>query len=430
MRVGVLGGGALGLTTAYRLAKAGHHAVVLERDSILGGLAGSFEVGGNHLEKFYHHLFRSDHVIVDLIEEVGLKDKLYWGRPKTSNLIGGRPYQLDSATSLLKFGPLSPLARIQLGVGIAYLKALPSQAPLEGQTAKDWIRRWMGAAAYRVVWEPLLKSKFGAYYDQIAAPWFWSRVHCRTTSLGYLRGGFYQLYARLGERIVEMGSEIRLGQEVVEVVGAPEGKIQVTVRTPDGERDEVFDRVVATLPTRLFLRLAKGLPDSYRERYDFGDHYGAHCAILALDRQLLTDDTYWLSVNDPGYPFLAAVEHTNFIPPEEYDGLRLVYLGNYLPTSNPLFSLSDSEVIARYLPHVKRLNPTFDESWVKQTFVFKAPFAQPIVTVDFHEHIPPLETPITNLYLANMFQVYPQDRGQNYSVKLGNEVAKLVTGKV
>ena len=429
MRVGVLGGGALGLTAAYRVARAGHHAVVLERDQILGGLAGSFEVGGNHLEKFYHHLFRTDRVIADLIEEVGLGDRLYWGRPKTSNLIGGRPHQLDSVTSVLRFTPLSPLARIQLGMGVAALKALPSHKPLEGQTAAGWIRRWMGAAPYGVVWEPLLKAKFGAYYDQIAAPWFWSRIHLRTSSLGYLRGGFHQLYARLGERIAELGSEIRLGQEVAEVAAAPEGKVRVLANTPDGPREEVFDRVVATLPTRLFLKLARGLPEGYRARYDFGDHYGAHCAILALDRQLLTDGTYWLSVSDPGYPFLAAVEHTNFIPPEEYDGLRLVYLGNYLPTSDPLFGLRDDEVMARFLPHLRRLNPSFEESWVKQTFVFKAPYAQPIVTVDFHEHIPPLETPIPGLYLANMFQVYPQDRGQNYSVKLGDEVAKLAVGR-
>jgi protoporphyrinogen oxidase len=428
MRIGVLGGGALGLTTAYRLAKAGHHSVVLEREGRLGGLAGSFEVGGNHLEKFYHHLFKTDRIIVELIEEVGLGDQLYWGRPKTSNLIGGKAYQLDSVSSVLRFGPLSPLSRLQLGLGVAALKALPSHKPLEGQTAAGWIRRWMGAAPYQVVWEPLLRSKFGAYYDKIAASWFWSRVHLRTSSLGYLRGGFHQLYSRLAERIVEQGSEIRLGQEVTEIAGAAEGKVRVGFRSAEGEREEVFDAVVASLPTRLFLRLAKGLPAEYRERYDFGDHYGAHCVVLALDRQLLVDNTYWLSVNDPAYPFLAVVEHTNFLPPAEYQGLRLVYLGNYLPTSHPLFHQSDQETIDSFLPHLRRINPEFSESWIKERYAFKAPFAQPIVTVDFHEHIPPLETPIPNLYLANMFQVYPQDRGQNYSVKLGNEVARLVIG--
>jgi protoporphyrinogen oxidase len=200
------------------------------------------------------------------------------------------------------------------------------------------------------------------------------------------------------------------------------------VRAGGVEGDEVFDAVVATLPTRLFLRLARGLPEPYRQKHDWGDHYGAHCVILGLDRQLLRDGTYWLSVTDPGHPFLAVVEHTNFLDPADYGGLRLVYLGNYLPMSDPRFRQTDGEVLAEYLPALKRICPDFDPSWVRQSWVFKAPFAQPIVTLDYHEHIPPLKTPIPNLYLANMFQVYPQDRGQNYSIKLAYEVAQLVEG--
>lgn len=427
MRVGVLGAGALGLTVAYRLAQAGHGVTVLDKDTVIGGLAASFEVGGSHLEKFYHHIFQTDRVIVDLIEELGLGPSLYWGRPKTSNLYQGRIYQLDSAPSVLRFSPLSLPERLRLGMAIAYLKVQRDYRRFEGTTAAEWIRRWMGPGPYGVVWEPMLRSKFGDYYQKIAMPWFWSRVHLRTSSLGYLRGGFHQLYAALAERVIGLGGEIGLGSEVAGIEAAADGRVQVTVRAAAGERTEAYDAVVATLPTRLFLRLTKGLPESYRTRHDWGEHYGAHCVILGLDRQLLTDNTYWLSVTDPGYPFLAVVEHTNFVHPREYGGLRLVYLGNYLPMTSPRFRQSDEEVLAEFLPHLKRINPAFDESWVRETHVFKAPFAQPIVTPDYPEHIPPLKTPIPNLFLANMFQVYPQDRGQNYSIKLADEVAALVS---
>ena len=64
----------------------------------------------------------------------------------------------------------------------------------------DWTRRWMGPAAYETVWEPLLRGKFGDAAPEIAMPWFWARVHDRTQSLGYLRGGFQQLYDRMAER--------------------------------------------------------------------------------------------------------------------------------------------------------------------------------------------------------------------------------------
>ena len=425
MKVGVLGGGPLGLTAAYRLAQNGHEVVVLERDSIVGGLASAFEVGGTYLEKFYHHIFRTDTVITALIDEVGLSSRLYWGRPKTCNLVGGLPYQLDSAPSVLRFSPLPFPDRVRLGMAVAYLKLLSDYRRLEGVTAANWIRKWMGDNVYQTVWQPMLRSKFGDHYETIAMPWFWSRVHERTPSLGYMYGGFHQLFARLADRVGDMGGRIALRQDVKRVVGLPDRRVAVTSEGPDGQQEFAFDAVIAALPTRVFTGLAPELPADYRERYEWGDYFGAHCVILALDRQLLTDNTYWLSVTDAGYPFLAAVEHTNFIEPERYGGLRLVYLGNYLPMSDPRFRQSPAELLASYLPHLTKLNPAFDESWVKQSFVFGAPFAQPIVTREFRDHIPPLQTPIPNVYLASMFQVYPQDRGQNYSVKLGEEVARL-----
>jgi protoporphyrinogen oxidase len=429
MRVGVLGGGALGLTVAYRLSQRGHQVVVLERDGAIGGLAGSFEIGGNHLEKFYHHIFQTDRVIVSLVDELGLGDKLTWRQPRTANLIGGRVFPLDSVPAVLGFTPLPLFDRLRLGAAIALLKVIRDHRSLESYTAVDWTRRWMGRRAYEVVMEPLLRAKFGENYAKIAMPWLWSRFHERTMSLGYLREGFGQLYARLAERAAELGCEIRVGQEVTRVAESAGGQVLVASR-PRGASTEAieerFDAVVATVPTRLFLKLAEGLPDDYRARYDWGEHYGAHCVVLGLDRQLMTDNTYWLSVTEPGYPFLAAVEHTNYMPVSDYAGEHVVYLGNYLPMTHPLYARSDAEVLAEFLPHLRRINPAFDESWVREAHVFKAPFAQPIVTLDYHEHIPPLATPIPNLFLANMFQVYPQDRGQNYSIKLANEVADLV----
>jgi hypothetical protein len=35
---------------------------------------------------------------------------------------------------------------------------------------------------------------------------------------------------------------------------------------------------------------------------------------------------------------------------------------------------------------------------------------------------------VPSLYLANMSQIYPQDRGQNYSILLGETIADTVAG--
>lgn len=423
----ILGGGALGLTLAWRLAQAGERVVVFERESEAGGLAAGFHVGesGPWLEKYYHHLFATDSDAISLINELRLGDKLIWRTPNSSLLIGGTPYRLDSdPRSILSLAPLPLLDRLRLGFGGVILKFLPSPELLASSTAAEWLPRWMGAKTYQTIWKPMLEGKFGERADDIAMPWMWARAHYRTLRLGYLLGGFQLIYEALVAGITAAGGEVRLGTEVSGVRQDGAG-----LRVTSARGDEAFDQVVSTLPTRVTCRLAPDLPESYRARYDWGDAFGAHCLILSLDRRLLPDDIYWLAIGDEGYPFLNAIEHTNFIGPEEYGGRRLVYFGNYVPMSHPVLRETPEQALERYLPGILRLNPAFQRDWITEMWGFAAPWAQPIVTREYAQHIPPHETPIPNLYVANMFQVYPQDRGQNYSIRLANQLAqRLIAG--
>jgi protoporphyrinogen oxidase len=393
---------------------------VVEREPLPGGLAAGFEIEpGMWLEKFYHHLFRSDTHAIGLIRELGLEDRLAWKAPVTATLRDGRAYRLDSPTSLLRFSPLPMVDRVRMGAALAVLKAMPNPRLLEGHTAMDWTRRWMGARAYETVWEPLLRGKFGATAPEIAMPWFWARVHDRTQELGYLRGGFQQLYDRLAAEVRRAGGETRFGETVQ---GVRTGDGGLLVETDDGA--ERFERVISTFAPRLTARLVPELPQAWRDRHEWGRAYGAQCVILALDRPLTS--VYWLNVNDPGYPFMALVEHTNYLPADDYGGRHLIYLGNYRPMHDPLMTASRDEVLDEFLPHLARVNPAFDRSWVTDAWSFAAPFAQPIVTVDYRDHIPPFATPIPNLWAASMFQVYPHDRGQNYSIDLAERVVARI----
>lgn len=415
-RNAVLGGGALGLTAALRLLQRGEEVVLFEREPEPGGLAAGFKIGPSYLEKFYHHLFRSDTSAVGLINELGLGDRLVWPRPRTSMLRGGRFHQLDSPSTVLTFTPLPVIDRLRLAAGLAYLKLEPNYRRLEHTTADAWIRRWMGPRVYETVWQPLLESKFADRAPEIAMPWFWARVHYRSASLGYVRGGFQQLYNALVERIERLGGRVYFDTAVTRISTGERGLLCVEA----GAGTHEVERVISTLPTRLTIALTPGLQGEFAERYSRLDSYGAHCVILTLDRPLT--DVYWLNINDPGYPFLALVEHTNYMPPEDYAGRRLIYLGNYLPMTHPLFKKNDDEVLAEFLPALERINPAFDRAWVTEHRIFKAPFAQPIVTLGYPERLPPHQTPIPNLYLANMSQVYPQDRGQNYSIAMANRL--------
>ena len=419
-RTAALGAGALGLTTAIRLGNLGHRVTVIERESLPGGLAAGFEVEpGVWLEKFYHHIFRSDTSAIAMIRELGLENRLEWKAPITATLRGGEVHQLDSPASLLRFEPLPMPDRIRMGAALAVLKAMPNPRLLEGKTAASWTRRWMGGRAYEAVWEPLLRGKFGDAAPEIAMPWFWARVHDRTQQLGYLRGGFQQLYDRMADRVREAGGEVRLGTSVVSVRRDGDGFL---VETESGT--ERFDRVISTLAPRLTARLVPELPQAWRDRHEWGRAYGAHCVILALDRPLTS--AYWLNMNDPGYPFMALVEHTNYMPKSHYGGRHLVYLGNYRPMDDPLMTAPKQAVLDEFLPHLERLNPDFERNWMTEAWMFAAPFAQPIVTVDYRDHIPPFHTPIQNLWTATMFQVYPHDRGQNYSIELAERLVRVL----
>jgi protoporphyrinogen oxidase len=421
MQYAVLGGGALGLMAAYRLAQAGQAVMVFEQEQLAGGLAAGFRVGDMWLEKFYHHLFRSDKMAIKTIEELGLADRLEWIRPRTVSLVGGQVYQLDSPLSLLRFEPWRIDERLRVAAVLSFLKVVPPSL-LEGKTAHAWLCRWMGKRPYGVVFEQLFVSKFGTLHEQIALSWFWARLHDRTTHLGYLHGGFQLLYQRLAQRIGERGGKVLLGTRVGKVEQANQIDRRWSVVTSKGTWH--FDRVISTLPTRLTCRLVPELPDEYRACYDWGQAYGTHCLILSLDRQLT--ESYWINICDRGYPFTGLFEHTNFVSPNEYGGRHLVYLGNYRPMNDALFTMSKEQVMAEFFPHLKRINTNFDPTWVQESWMFKAAYAQPIVTTEYCEHIPPLHTPLEGLWVANMFQVYPHDRGQNYSFALANKLVQHI----
>ena len=414
--IGIIGGGALGLGAALRLAQAGRRVVVIEAEPRLGGLAAGFRPGDTSratLERFYHHLFRTDTTLLRFIDELGLRYRLVWARPTTASLRDGRVYPMP--WGLVRMREVPWLDKARFVAFLAAMKLIPNERLFSGRTAAEEARRWMGERAYAALVEPLLQNKFGDRAGEIGMGWLWSRFHDRSLALGYLRGGFQLFYDALGGRVRELGGEIVLGARATRlrrVCGA------VEVETADHGAFRCR-AVLITAPQRVFERLVE-LPPGFAARFPGPEMYGAHVAVLALDRPL--QDAYWVSIGDPGYPFLVLVEHTNFIPPEDYGGRHLIYLGNYLPPGHPLMEMDDAAVLDLFLPHLARFNPAFERAWVKEAWVFRAPYAQPIVTTDYLQRLPPFN-PLPGIYLATMAHVYPQDRGQNYSLALGEQIA-------
>ena len=424
MKIAVIGAGAAGLAAAYDLAKAGHAVTVFEAGDRIGGLAAGFKADRWEwtLEKFYHHWFASDRYILGLIKEMGYGDRVLFPRPITAVYYDGRFYPFDSPRTWLSFPGFSRIDAIRFGAVGAYLKALPSGLPLEKFTAHEWLARWMGERVYKLLWQPLLVGKFGErYFKDVTMAWFWARVKARTPRLGTFQGGFQAFLDLFGEHVSRLGATIRLGTAISEIRCEADGS--VVLATPAGPT--TFDQCIATTSPRLLTRLAPQLPEPYRSQLVSLKSMGAVVLILAL-RQPLTK-FYWHNLpKDAGFPYLAMVEHTNFMSSEHYGGDYLVYCGDYLEPDHEYFRLSQDELLERFLPSLARFNPLFERSWVKNVWLWRVPYAQPVPLVNHSRNIPDLRTPLPGLWLASMSQVYPWDRGTNFAVELGRRVARLL----
>jgi protoporphyrinogen oxidase len=444
MRVAVLGAGVAGLVAGHRLTQAGHTVDVYERWPGLGGQAATLDVGGGHLlERYYHHLFTTDVHIAALYEELGLPDELEWRDSSVAFFVDGRSWPFVTPMDLLRFRPLPLTARLRMGVSVLALqRGRQDVAPYERLTARDWIRRRMGRAAWEKVWGPLLRGKFGSRAEDISMAWLWKKLVLRREvkgqdiggeRLGYPRHSWELLFTTLAASIERGGGRVLVDRPAIRV----EADLTVTFGAPGSFRhghdpaafeaagSERYERVLSTLPNDVMLGVAGHLlSDDYRRRLETIEYHTALCLLLELDRRLTP--YYWTNIADPQVEFVGLVEHTNFVEPERYGGRRFVYVANYVEPGHELLALDADALLARYEPSLRRINPAFDRTWVREHWLFREPAAQPIVTVGYERLIPPLQTGVPGLVLANTTQIYPEDRGTNYAVRLGDQAAAAV----
>jgi protoporphyrinogen oxidase len=433
VRAVIVGGGVAGLAAAYELVRGGHEVAVFEAGPVWGGQVRTFEVGGGRLESFYHHLFRSDTEIVGLIDELGLGPDLLWIDSNVGMHAGGRNYPFVGPLDLLRFDRVSLLTRLRLGLTALWLRRVSDYQRYEGQRASRWIVSRVGREGYDRVWGPLLRAKFGEHADDISMVWFWGKLYLRFASregglfakeqLGYLRGSFGRLVDALVETLRGAGAELAAGTPV-ERIDVRRGRVSGV--TLAGGRHVPADAVIATTPSHLFRRMLPELATldaAYAALLDQVQYQWATVLVLALDRPL--SEIYWLTMTDDDAPFVVAVEQTNFVPPAAYGGTHLVYFSRYADPGDPVVEQDVDEVLRAYEPYIRRINPAFDRSWVTDRWLFKDRAGQPIVHARYHETIPPHRAPAQGLYLANTTQIYPEDRGQNYSIRMGRRVARL-----
>ena len=422
--VAVIGAGAMGLAAAYHLAKAGHRVEVFEADTVAGGMAAHFDLGGLSIERFYHFVCKADRPTFDLLNEIGLNDAMRWTPTSMGYFYNGQLFPWGDPISLMTFPHLGLISKIRYGL-MAFLATKRSDwSKLDTITAERWLKRWCGAEAWNVLWEKLFTLKFFEYSDKVSAAWMWTRLKRIGTSrrnlfqeeLGYIEGGSEALVKRLVERIEAMGGRIHLAAPVTEV--HIEGGA-VTGLTTGGTR-RAFTHVISTMPLPLVPKLIPGLPTATKQAYARLENIGVVCVVHKLKRSVTKH--FWVNINDPSIEIPGIVEFSNLRPVDQH----IVYVPYYMPVTHPKFLLSDAALMTESFGYLKRINPALQDDDLITSSIGRLKYAQPICPPGFLDILPPIESEIVGLQIADTSSYYPEDRGISEGVRVAREMAARV----
>ena len=424
-RIAVLGAGPMGLAVAYQLAREGHHPVVFEADDRVGGMTASFDFSGVNVERYYHFHCISDHAFLCVLDELGLGGKMHWTETKMGYWYKGRIQPWGNPFALLGFKGLSLVAKFRYGLHAFLSVKRNNWKPLDSVNAVAWIRRWVGAEAYEVLWRRLFDYKFYDYSDNLSAAWIWSRIRRIGRSrynlfrekLGYLEGGSDTLLKAMHADIVAKGGEVRLKSPVGKVI-IRAGKV-VGIEA-SGELYP-FDKVVSTIPLPYVPRLMPDLPRDILARFQSVKNIAVVCVIVKLRKAL--SGNFWLNTNDPDMDIPGIVEYTNLRPMDAH----IVYVPFYMPGEHPRFAEPDQNFLDKVRRYLKKINPDLSDADFIDLRASRYRYAQPICEPSFLERLPAPALPVEGLWVADTSYYYPEDRGISESIHFGRNLAREAT---
>jgi protoporphyrinogen oxidase len=418
-KITIIGGGITGLSAAYIASLQGWEVTVLESSTQPGGLMATFPVGGTRLEHYYHHFFNNDVELLWLLKELKIDDRIELHKTTIGIFHNNKIYDFNSLKDLLKFTPLSISNKMKFMLSSIYLGKMTSWKQWEGVSALEWFYKYTGKNVTDAIWRPLLEIKFGSYADKVPAAWMVGRLKQRMNSrkgteeqLGYIEGSFQTLTDALVERLINRGVKILLNARVEKLL-VERNIMQGAVTSKGTFENGIF---LATIPTMFLSSLLKDGAPEYADELSKIEYFGAVCTILEMDRPL--SNIYWINIADPEFPFGGVIEHTNFISPARYHGSHIAYLSRYYALSDRIASASAEEILNQMIPPLRRLNPDFKESWIKNTYVFRTNTAATLCGLNFSDMVPHCKTPVRNLYAVNMSHIYPDERSCNNAIKI------------
>jgi len=410
-RIGIVGGGILGMGLALRLSEKGFRVTLLEGTDEVGGLTKPCAIGDYTWDRFYHVILKSDTYLLDLLEQLRLSRALRWRRPKTGLLADGHIYSVSNIFEFLRFPPLGLADKIRFGLSIIHAARVHSYECLERVKAVDWLISHSGRKNFQKIWLPLLRSKLGRN-DQVVSASFITGIIARLYAakrsrlkedhFGYVEGGYREILHRLQELLVSKGVEVRC-KERPDLVTSNDGKVHLRSELSNMKALEV-DAVVLTVSCPEILWFCQDLSPTERKRLQRVRYQSLVCVTVLLKKPL--SRCYMTNITDSWVPFTGVIEMTNVMDSSHFGGNSLVYLPRYLAPEDPLLGMSDGAVVDEFISALKRVYAGIQEKDILALRLSRAAHALPLMTVNYSsECLLPTRTTLKNVFVANSTQI-------------------------
>lgn len=419
----------MGLAAAYEVAKRGAAVTVYERDDRIGGMSAFLDFAGTRIERYYHFICKPDATTFEYLREFGLEDRLRWRSTRMGFYYDGQLYDWGHPAALLRFPGLSLPQKLRYGLHVMRAKSISDWKPYDSFSSTEWLRRWLGANGYEVLWKPLFQYKFYEYQDDLSAAWLGTRIKRVALSrksifeeeLGYLEGGSEVLLEAVAARLKELGGAIELKQGVEQVVvSGTYGRQRVTGVRINGQLVP-YGQVISTIPMPYLTRVMPDLPDDERAQIAAIRNIGVVCALLKL-RQPFTRN-FWMNINDSRIAMPGLIEYTNLNP---LDGSAIVYAPYYMPKTHPSYARPFEEFVAETVRYMRLIRPEFDpDKDVLASTASRYEFAQTVCGPGFFNTLPSMRSKVGGLFLADTSHYYPEDRSISESIRIGRVLAGL-----